>query len=121
MVATMARNATHPDYDASAMAWARDVLAGEDAVKAAGTKYLPRMDSQSDGEYDAYKTRASFFGATARTLEEYLDLIFRRAPVLALGTGEQLKKFVADCDLWGLDFHAYARRVVSEVLAVGRC
>jgi hypothetical protein len=51
------------EYDASLAAWsrARDVLAGEDALKAAGTKYLPRMDSQSDEEYEAYKARASFF------------------------------------------------------------
>ena len=55
---------------------ARDVIAGEDAVKAAGEKYLPRLDSQSEEEYGAYKARASFFGATARPLEEYLDLIF---------------------------------------------
>lgn len=33
-------------------------------------KYLPRLDSQSEEEYAAYKARASFFGATARTLEE---------------------------------------------------
>jgi hypothetical protein len=113
---------THPAYDAAAPQWsrARDVLAGEDAVKAAGDKYLPRLDSQSEEEYAAYKARASFFGATARTLEEYLDLVFRRAPVLALAAGNALQKFVTDCDLWGLDFLRYARRVVAEVLAVGR-
>lgn len=79
MVPPMDVNSTHPQYDASLPAWsrARDVLAGEDAVKPAGQKYLPRLDSQSDEEYEAYKARASFFGATARTLEEYLDLIFR--------------------------------------------
>jgi hypothetical protein len=110
-------NSTHVDYDASALEWsrARDVLAGEDAVKAAGRKYLPRLDSQSDVEYEAYVTRASFFGAMARTLDEYLDLIFRRAPVLSLGSGEGLKGFAADCDLWGLDFLRYARRVVTGV------
>ena len=47
----MAVNATHPDYDASLPGWlrARDVLAGEDAVKFAGEKYLPRLESQTDG------------------------------------------------------------------------
>ncbi len=62
----MAANSTDPDYDAAAPEWARarDVLAGEDAVKAAGERYLPRLDSQSDEEYGAYKVRASFFGAT---------------------------------------------------------
>jgi hypothetical protein len=115
-------NHTHPDYDATLPAWvrARDVLAGEDAVKAAGEKYLPRLDSQSEEEFGTYVRRASFFGATARTLDEYLDLVFRRAPAFALGEGEQLRTFTANCDLWGLDFVRYARRVVAEVLAVGR-
>ncbi len=118
----MAANSTHPDYDAAAPAWsrARDVLAGEDAVKAAGQRYLPRLDSQSDEEYAAYKVRASFFGATRRTLEEYLDLVFRRAPVLALGN-EALRAFVADCNRCGVEFVRYARSVVGEVLSVGRC
>jgi len=41
-------NGTHPDYDVTLPDWlrARDVLAGEDAVKSAGEKYLPRLDSQ---------------------------------------------------------------------------
>jgi hypothetical protein len=78
------------------------------------------LDSQSDEEYAAYKARASFFGATARTVEEYLDLVFRRTPVIAFGACEQLREFVRDCDLLGADFLRYARRVVREVLSVGR-
>jgi hypothetical protein len=123
----VAEKSTHAEYDAAATEWsrARDVLAGEDAVKAAGERYLPRLDSQSEEEYSAYKARASFFGATARTLQEYLDLVFRHAPAFALCAtagkpNEAMKAFVADCDLWGLDFQRYARRVVGEVLAVGR-
>src|SRR5579883_496572 len=123
----MATGGTHADYDASSAEWARarDVLAGEDAVKVAGEKYLPKLDSQSEEEYSAYKARASFFGATARTLEEYLDLVFRRTPGFALRAtegrpAELLKLFVADCDRWGTEFVQYARRVVSEVLSVGR-
>src|SRR6516164_2537273 len=117
----MDANSTHPDYDASAAQWARarDVLLGEDAVKAAGEKYLPRLDSQSEEEYSAYKARASFFGATARTLEEYLDLVFRRAPVTSLLVVESLKLFLSDCDCWSTEFVQYARRVVSEVLSLG--
>ena len=67
----MAVNATHPDYDAAATEWsrARDVLAGEDAVKAGGEKYLPRLDCQTDQEFDAYVKRASYFNASARTSE----------------------------------------------------
>jgi hypothetical protein len=66
-------------------------LAGEDAVKAAGEKYLPRLDAQTDEDYSAYKARASFFGATARTLAEYLDVIFRRVPVIGAAKGSVLR------------------------------
>ena len=63
----MAVNSTHPDYDATLPAWlrARDVVAGEDAVKAAGEKYLPRLDAQSPDEYRGYKTRGSFFNRSS--------------------------------------------------------
>src|ERR1044072_1469375 len=75
-------NSTHPEYDAFQPAWlrTRGVLAGEDTVKAAGIRYLPRLDFQSDMDYAAYKSRAAFFNATARTAEGYLGLIFRRPP-----------------------------------------
>jgi hypothetical protein len=118
----MPADSKHPEYDANLAAWsrARDVLAGEDAVKAAGRKYLPRLDGQSDAEYEAYKTRASFFGATSRTVEEYLELIFRKAPALEVGGSEKLQTFAGDCDGTGMELARYARLVVTEVLAVGR-
>ena len=79
-------NSTHVDYEAAALDWsrARDVLAGEDAVKAGGEKYLARLDSQTDEEFAAYGQRASFFNATARTAEAYQGLIFRRPPFVKL-------------------------------------
>ena len=73
-------NSTHLDYDAALPAWlrARDVFAGEDAIKAAGERYLPKLAEQSQVDYDAYRTRGSFFNATARTVEGFIGLIFRR-------------------------------------------
>ena len=61
----MSVNATHPEYDASLPAWlrARDVIAGEDAVKSAGEKYLPRLEAQTDEPYAAYR-----FSSTSRIL-----------------------------------------------------
>ena len=107
----MTIGSAHSEYSARLAEWsrARDVLAGEDAVKAAAEKYLPRLDSQTDEEYGAYKARASFLGATSRTLEEYLDLVLRRAPVMQLeACARGLQSFVVDCDLWGMDFVPYA-------------
>jgi hypothetical protein len=120
-------NSTHPDYEANLPTWlrARDVLAGEDAVKSGGEKYLPRLDSQTPDEFSAYKSRASFFNATARTAEGFVGLIFRRPPVIKLpennsGVGRALKDFQNDVDMLGTGLPAYAQNVVGEVISVGR-
>jgi hypothetical protein len=120
-------DSTHPDYDASAAAWlsARDVFAGEAAVKAAGERYLPKLDSQSSDEYNAYRARASFFNATARTADGFVGLIFRREPTFKLpddsaGVGKALVSFVDDADMLGTSLSAYAKNVVTEVVSVGR-
>src|SRR5512137_2637956 len=123
----MSVNSTHPEYDASLPAWlrARDVIAGEDAVKSAGEKYLPRLEAQTDEEYDAYRARASLFNATARTADGYLGLLFRRAPFIkvpegANALGKAMRAFVNDADMLGMSFASYARNVAREVIAVGR-
>ena len=63
----MSQENPHKGNDASLPDWlrARDVLSGEDAVKAGGEKCLPRLDSQTDEEFLAYRKRAAFFNATA--------------------------------------------------------
>jgi hypothetical protein len=120
-------NCTHADYDASALEWsrARDVLSGEDAIKAAGVKYLPRLDSQTDDEFGAYCKRAAFFNATARTAEGYVGLVFRRPPFAKVpeaesGVGRALAGFVNDADMLGSTVAAYAKDVTWEVMGVGR-
>ncbi|HOX59106.1 MAG TPA: DUF4055 domain-containing protein [Candidatus Paceibacterota bacterium] len=123
----MAVNATHPDYDAGAVEWsrARDVLAGEDAVKAGGEKYLPRLDSMTDEEFSAYVKRASYFNASARTSEAYLGLMFRRPPFLKLpndgaGVGRAMAEFQNDADMLGTTLTGYAKMVVGDVIGLGR-
>jgi hypothetical protein len=120
-------NSLHPDYEAMLPAWtrARDVVAGEDAVKAAGEKYLPRLTEQADAEYVAYKERAAFFNATARTADGYVGLIFRRVPFLKLpeantALGRALAEFNNDADMLGTTLTAYAKNILSEVITVGR-
>src|SRR6516225_6736400 len=120
IVPPTAVNSTHPDYDASALDWsrARDVLSGEDAVKAAGERYLPRLDSQTDDEFAAYRKRASFFNATGRTADGYVGLMFRRPPFVKApevraglasngGVGRALAQFVNDADMLGTTLSAY--------------
>ena len=123
----MSVNTTHLEYDAHVATWlrARDVLAGEDAVKAGGEKYLPRLDAQSEEEYAAYQARAAFFNATARTADGYLGQVFRRAPFVKIpegggAIGQALEAFVNDADMLGTSLASYAKNVVKEIVAVGR-
>ena len=124
----MPANSTHPDYDAALPAWlrARDVVAGDDAVKSAGESYLPRLDSQNDDEFLAYKMRACFFNATSRTRDGFLGLLFRRDPEVKLpdrhaGVGGALRIFTDDVDLMGTSLFTFCKGVASEVIALGRC
>jgi hypothetical protein len=75
-------NSTHPEYDANLPCWERirDVL----LVKRAGEKYVARLDSQSESEFEAYVERGFFYNATARTVSGYIGMIFRRDPVLQI-------------------------------------
>ena len=120
-------NSTHPEYDAHLFAWqrARDVIAGEDAIKAAGVKYVPRMDSQTVEEYDAYKMRAAFVNFTARIADAYVGRIYRRDPTFNLpdtsaGIRRAMDVFLADADLLGSSLSAYSKHVTHEVITVGR-
>lgn len=120
-------NSLHPDYMEMLPAWSRtrDVIAGEDAVKAAGEKYLPRLQEQTDKEFADYRARASFFNATARTADGYVGQIFRRTPFIKLpdagsALGRALSEFNHDADMLGTTLAGYAKNILFEVIAVGR-
>jgi hypothetical protein len=115
-------NANHPDYDLYSPSWsrARDVLAGEDAVKAAGERYLRRIQDHDLLDYDAYRSRATFYNATARTASGYIGMIFRRAPFVKLPGAPAMQEFTGDSDLLGTTLYGYAKQIVTEVVHVGR-
>jgi hypothetical protein len=120
---------THPDYDTALLSWfrARDVIAGEDSVKAAGETYLPRLSAHTDAEYAAYKSRASFYNATSRTAAGYVGMIFRRAPFIKLtppnpplALEKAMTALTDDFDQRNTSLLSYAKNVVTEVVHMGR-
>lgn len=112
-------DSTHSAYDEALPKWERirAVIGGSDSVKEAGEKYLPKLTDQSTDEYEAYKMRAHFFNATARTRDGFSGMIFRKPPTIE---AEPLKAFLEDCDLGGQSFNAYAKHVTDEVIGPGR-
>jgi hypothetical protein len=60
------------------------VRKGEAAVKAAGAKYLPRLDAQTNDDYLAFQARACFFNATRRAADALVGLVCRKAPFVKI-------------------------------------
>lgn len=102
------------------------MFAGEDALKAGGEKYMPKLEPQSAEECSAYRSRASFFNASARTADGYVGLVFRRPRFIKLpeestSIGKALSVLEHDPDVQGTSLAEYAKHIVSEVVALGRC
>ena len=113
-------DAPHPEYLKNQSKWSRcrDTIEGEDAVKAGTVAYLPRLGEQAADEYNAYKTRASFFNATSRTLDSFVGMVFAQDPEVECPSS--LAPFLADATLAGESFYDYQKHVLREVVSVGR-
>ena len=111
---------THPAYNAMAPTWAkmRDVIGGEEAVKAAGDAYLPKLGGQEAKDYEAYKMRALFFEATGRTVDAMTGLVFRKEP--QVDVPDAMRPYLEDMDMAGQPFSGLAEVAVEEVLGVAR-
>lgn len=115
-----AADRVHPAHAARRAAWTRcrDVAAGQEAVHAAGERYLPRLDGQSEAAYRAYRDRALFYNATARTIDGLSGLVFRKPPEIDAAPG--LAPVIADPTGTGDGFRRLAEHVVAELLTTGR-
>lgn len=116
----------NPLYALNAPEWRtiRDCIAGERAVKAAGPRYLPHPSSYDPNDakevkrYRAYKQRAVFLNATARTLNAMLGVAF--AKPVAINLKSPLAMLQDDCDGEGTPLTQVLRGALSEVLQSGR-
>jgi len=110
---------THPDYDRFAPLWrkVRDVCAGEDAIKACGTRYLPNPSDENDAmRYRRYVERAVFFNATGRTLQGLIGIAFGNWPIIA-----QVDSVLLDAPAGpGVTLIGQAQGVLADVLQTGR-
>lgn len=111
----------HSTYTATALIWQtwRDAYAGGTTVKARGETYLARpAGMRRDAQYNAYKNRALWFGATERAVHGLTGAIFRKPPQLDIPTA--LITQLDDVTLTGVPFEAFAEELIRETLLMGR-
>lgn len=105
-----------PEFASHHRRWkrSRDVISGEDAVKAGGEAYLPRPSSRmSDAEYQRYLFRVDFFPGACRTHDGNIGLVMRKPPVLEGAQGyEAIFKTLTD----RFDHVQLSRFLLSETL-----
>lgn len=118
----MTTDYTHPSYDKFAPLWrrVRDAVAGEDAIKAASTKYLPRPNehdtsAQELARYDSYLRRAVYYNATGRTLAGLIGVAFANWPSITTAK----KELLADAGS-GITIIGQSQMVLSDVMQTGR-
>jgi hypothetical protein len=102
----------------------RDCVKGEQAIKKAKDKYLPRPNAadvspENRKRFDAYVERAVFYNATQRTLCGLAGQIFTKEPIMEMPS--LLEPVKVDADGGGVDLIQMAKRAVLHVLAYGRC
>jgi hypothetical protein len=126
----VAVNTTHPDYDVYAPKWkrVRDCIAGQDAIHAARTEYLPKLKDESDGTgltgslddnaYGARLKRSDFFNGTWRTIAGLGGMAFRKPPTVEVPPA--IGAYLDDVTMSGVALDALAMDTLDEVLGVGR-
>jgi len=112
------------DYNRMADRWrtARDCSEGSNAIKAAGTRYLPPLAGHNprvrNDPYWSYVARALFYNITARTVDSLVGMVFRRPPVIANPPGSD--DLMADIDLMGRPLEDFSKALLREVMTMGR-
>lgn len=119
----------HREYSESALYWRkiRDVVAGEEAVKARRTEYLPMLTSQAESgdiyaaqAYENYLLRAGFYGAASRTVQGLVGAVLRKEMSVEGVPDDHLRTI---SDEIGFDFESLsllAQSLLRELVSVGR-
>lgn len=109
----------HPQYKERATQWrkCRDAFEGEDAIKAAGVLYLPKLKGQDDDDYKAYKRRALFYSITAKSVSALVGMATSKDPKLEYP--ESMSIYFNDSEM--VQFSEIYSTSLTEVLLMSRC
>jgi hypothetical protein len=114
-----------PEYEAALPRWdlVDDCCAGQKAIKAKKTEYLPRpnpldLSEEACARYKDYLFRAVFYNATGRTLKGLVGMVFRKDPELK--TPATVDYVATDVDGAGVSIYQQSQTTLGGVLKKGR-
>lgn len=111
----------HVEYVDNLEYWhrCRVITQGSDAVKRGGETFLPRLKGQKGSMYEAYKGRALFFEASARTVQGILGALCSKEPRLEAPSGNV--EFFESVVPYQTPIKSFIRKIAEELIIVGRC
>lgn len=96
----------------------RDVIAGEDRLKNAGSQYLPQPEGMTPSQFTRYVQGSSFYAVAERTLRGMVGSVTRNAPILELPSRIESMRDAATFEGHSLD--VLLEDTLREVLSIGR-
>lgn len=116
----MSVDTKHSEYNEYYEIWERceHAAEGQDEIHEYGVKYLPRLSGQTDQEYFAYKQRALYYNATARTIDGLTGMLFMKPETIEAPAA--MDSIIADVTMGGLSLHQFAEVISEEVITIGR-
>lgn len=109
----------HPDYIHRKEQWkfVRDWVAGSDAIKRQGERYLPRPIGMSERRYKMLLDRAVVVNYVDQTLEGTHGMIFRRKP--AMQYPPTLKPYIDNINREGDNLYQFLSDTVYDIMQTG--
>jgi hypothetical protein len=103
-------DATSADFDAMAPYWAKvsTILAGVDAMRAAGVKYLPKFPNESQADYDFRRMNAKFTNIFRDIVENLAAKPFAKEVRVSDKTSDRIKALTENINAQGDNLHVFA-------------
>jgi len=93
------------------------VYQGTDAMRDAGTLYLPKEPSESTANYNSRLNRSVLFPAYSRTIKQAVGKAFATTPAMTLP--ESLDYMRVDCDQTGSGLEYFTKSLLEEAINFG--
>lgn len=95
------------------------LLGGTEAMRAAGTEFLPQYENESNKNYESRLKRATLLNMTEQTLDTLAGKPFRETIVLGEDVPTQVEELTEDIDMQGNNLQAFCRSWFREAWAKG--
>ncbi len=97
----------------------RDLVAGNERVRAKGSTYLPREPGEDDRNYNVRLFRSVFFNVIGHTIKGLVGQIFRKDPVLGTDVPPLIQSHWENIDLAGTHGDVFARDIEADAMTAG--